>query len=70
MSLNKAPSRDIINLQNWVDGTGSLARDETDFLGDRNELVSLAPDSDSAIAKLEFWLEDNLIRFYRGFRQV
>ncbi len=34
------------------------------------DLVSLGSCSDSALLQLETWVEDKLIRFYRGFRQV
>lgn len=58
------------SLQNWLDGNGCLAREETEYLTHQRELVSLAPAGDSALLQLEGWIEDNLIRFYRGFRKV
>ena len=70
LSLNPAPWRDVQSLQNWLDGTGCLAREETEYLTHQRELVSLAPAGDSALLQLEAWIEDNLIRFYRGFRKV
>ena len=70
LSLNPAPRRDVQSLQNWLDGTGCLAREETEYLTHQRELVSLAPAGDSALLQLEAWIEDNLIRFYRGFRKV
>lgn len=70
LSLSPAPRRDIQSVQNWLDGTRCLAREETEYLTYQRELVSLAPAGDSALLQLEGWIEDNLIRFYRGFRKV
>lgn len=70
LSLNPAPRRDVQSLQNWLNGTGCLAREETEYLTHQNELISLASRGDSALLQLEGWIEDNLIRFYRGFRKV
>jgi len=68
LSLNPAQQRDVQSLQNWLDGTGCLAKEEIEYLAHRRELVSLAPAGDSALLQLEVWVEDKLIRFYRGFR--
>lgn len=70
--LNFVPAqqRDINSLQNWVNGTGYLAREETAYLTHHHELVSLAPGGDSAIVKLEAWVEDKFIQLWRDFRKV
>jgi hypothetical protein len=70
LSLDAAEARDIESLQNWSNGTGCIARDETAYLEHSRELASLAPFRDSALLKVEIWVEDALIRFYRGFRNV
>ena len=70
LRFNPAPARDVLSLQNWVDGTGNLSRDETAYLENERELISLDPSSDSAIKKLENWVEDQLIRRCKGFRAV
>jgi hypothetical protein len=69
LSFDSAQRRDVESLQNWLNGTGCLAREETAYLGHR-ELASLAPAGDSAIVQLEAWVEEKLIRFYSGFRKV
>ena len=69
LNLGTAQRRDIESLQNWLSGTGCLAREETAYLAHR-ELVSLAPAGDGAIVQLEALVETQLIRFYRGFRKV
>jgi uncharacterized protein DUF6594 len=72
LSFGPAEQRDIESLQNWVNGTGCLAREETAYLAHQKELISLAPVADSAVIQLETWVEDKLIRFHRryGFRSV
>lgn len=70
LGYSPAQQRDIASLQNWLDGTGCLARAETEYLTYYRELASLAPAYDSAVVHLEAWVEDKLIRFYRGFRKV
>lgn len=70
LSLDPAKHRDIESLQNWLNGTGCLAREESAYRMHDRDLVSLGSCSDSALLQLETWVEDKLIRFYRGFRQV
>lgn len=70
LAFGRSESRDVESLQNWLDGTGCLAREETAYLTHRQELVSLAPAADNAVLQLEAWVEDKLIRFYNGFRNV
>ena len=70
LNFGPAQRRDIESLQNWLDGTGCLAREETAYLTHHQELVFLAPAGDNAVLQLEAWVEDKLIRFYRGFRKV
>jgi hypothetical protein len=53
-----------------VNGTGCLSREETAYLEHDRDLICLAPSGDSAIGQLEIWVEDKIIRFYRGFREV
>ncbi|KAM3080652.1 hypothetical protein ACMFMG_005587 [Clarireedia jacksonii] len=70
LNLNQARRRNVQSLQNWLDGTGCLAREETEYLAHQRELVSLAPAGDNAVLQLEVWVEDKLNSFYRGFRKV
>lgn len=70
LSLGVAHGREVESLQNWLDGNGCLARDETAYLTHHRELVSLAPISDNATLQFESWVEDKLIRFSRAFRKV
>lgn len=68
--LQPAEGRDIASLQNWVEATGCLAREETAYLAYRNDLASLAPAVDSAVRQLETWVEDKLVQYWQGFRSV
>jgi hypothetical protein len=70
LCFDPAQPRDVLSLRNWVNGTGCLDRKETAYLAQYRELVNLAPSGDSATIQLESWVEDKLIRFYEGFRQV
>lgn len=70
MSLEDAEARDIESLQNWLNGTGCIAREETAYLAQSREVATLAPSRDRALLRMEVWMESALIRFYRGFRNV
>jgi hypothetical protein len=70
LSLDAAEARDVDSLQNWLNGTGCVAREETAYLTHTRELASLAPVRDSALLRIEVWVEEALIRCYRGFRKV
>lgn len=70
LSLDAAEARDIESLRNWLDGTGCIAREETAYLAHSRDMATLAPSIDHALLRLEVWVENLLIRFYRGFRNV
>jgi hypothetical protein len=53
LSLDAAEARDVQSLQNWLDGTGCVAREETAYLTHTRELASLAPVRDSALLRIE-----------------
>jgi len=70
LSYDAAKPRDVLSLQNWVNGNACLARKETAYLTYCNELLSIASSDDGAMAQLEACVEDNMIRFYKIFRKV
>lgn len=70
LTLDPPSQRDVQALQNWLDGTGAVARDERAYLTHFQDLVTVAPTGDTAVVRLETWVEDQLIRYYSGFRQV
>ncbi|KAK4076865.1 hypothetical protein Purlil1_12547 [Purpureocillium lilacinum] len=69
LGLGSAQPRDVESLQNWLEGTGCLDREEAAYLTHRHDLTSLAPMGDTAVLQLETWIEDRLIRLWRGFRK-
>ncbi|KAK0644315.1 hypothetical protein B0T16DRAFT_305298, partial [Cercophora newfieldiana] len=70
MSYSRANARDLASLRNWLEEAGCLSEEETVYLERENDLVSLATPNDQAMKQLEEWIEDWLIRHYKGFREV
>jgi hypothetical protein len=70
LSLRRPPRRNVTSLTNWLNGTAALARDETAYLSNTNDLVSLSPPGDRLVTNIESLAEDGLIRFHKGFRSV
>ncbi|KAI3326575.1 hypothetical protein HD806DRAFT_487626 [Xylariaceae sp. AK1471] len=69
LSFNFAQPRDVESLQNWLDNTGCLAREESAYLTRHRELVSLAPAGDNAMVQLEAWVEGKDIRLWPDFQK-
>lgn len=69
LEFKVAKRRDVTSLRNWVDGNACLSWEETEYLT-RNDLLSVAFSEDSAVARLEAWVEDSFVRFFDGFRKV
>lgn len=53
-----------------MNGNACLAREETDYLEDERDLMSLASSNDEAFIKLEGWIMDILILVYPRFLRV
>lgn len=70
LKIGTAEPRDVESLQNWVRGTGCIAREETEYLRHHRELIRLAPNCDSTISWFETWVEESLVRFCGCFRKV
>ena len=70
LGFESARSRDVLSLQNWVNGNACLAREEAAYLTHCKDLLSIAPSGDDAVTQLRPWVEDKLIRFYKGSREV
>ncbi|CAI0654757.1 unnamed protein product, partial [Colletotrichum noveboracense] len=69
LSLTPAAPKDVLSLQNWVEDNSCLSRNETAYLEETADLATMAFSKDSAMEKLEDWVEDKLIQYYRGFRK-
>lgn len=70
LGFEAAKPRHVLSLQNWVNGNACLAREETAYLARGNELLSIASSDDGAVTRLAEWMEDRLIRFFRGSYKV
>ncbi|KAE9378767.1 hypothetical protein N431DRAFT_499509 [Stipitochalara longipes BDJ] len=69
LNFEAAKPRDVLSLQSWVNGNACLARDETRYLTFDKELLSISSPNDDTVSRLECWVEDILIRFYKDFRE-
>ena len=70
LSFEAASHRDVMNLQNWVDGNGCIAREETAYLTRADDLLSVTPPDDSAVPWLESLVEDSHVYFRERFGKV
>ena len=70
LSYEGAKPRDISSLQNWVDGNGCIAREETAYLARRKDLLSVVSADDGAASWLETLVEDSLVRLRECFGLV
>lgn len=66
-SLKAARPRDVTNLRNWLEYTGCVARDETEFLATEQDLISPIRVEDSALMPFQELIEDIMINI-RPFR--
>ena len=70
LKLLPAPKRDVDNLQRWLEGNSCLARSETAYLNETNDLLSVRGYSAEALPQLESWVESVMVYFYHRFRKV
>ena len=61
-SLKAARPRDVSNLCNWIEYTGCIARDETEFLDTEKDLMSPIKVEDSALTPFLELIEDIVIQ--------
>jgi hypothetical protein len=53
LGLDNAGVRDTDSLQNWVNGNGSVAREETENLENSRDLARIAPLKDTGLERAE-----------------
>jgi hypothetical protein len=70
LGFKAASDRDVVNLQNWVDGNGCIAREETAYLARAGDLLSVVSPDDNAVAWLGALVEDSCVYFRKRFGQV
>ncbi|KAF7591364.1 hypothetical protein BBP40_001642 [Aspergillus hancockii] len=64
--LKPAQPREVTSLPNWINGTGSIARDESEYLSCQKDLLTLKSSDDGPLSRLEDAVEDAFIRLCRG----
>ncbi|RAH67300.1 uncharacterized protein BO66DRAFT_458154 [Aspergillus aculeatinus CBS 121060] len=69
-SLSDSSARDIQSLQNWVQGTGCIAREERKYLDHDQDLASLVTPPDIAVERTLPLLEDFLCFLQRTSRRL
>ncbi|KAM5354761.1 hypothetical protein ACJ41O_001408 [Fusarium nematophilum] len=70
LALSKPNDRDVVSLQNWLDGNACLSWEESDYLKHYDDLASVAPvAADTAATRLELWIEDILIRHFKSLHE-
>lgn len=62
LGLEVASHRDVVSLQNWVDGNGCIARQETAYLAQTEDLLTIASPDDGATKWLGALVEGFLFR--------
>ncbi|KAJ0130257.1 hypothetical protein HZ326_16466 [Fusarium oxysporum f. sp. albedinis] len=68
MTFEAAPHRAVTNLRNWVHGNGCLARAETAYLEQGEDLVSVTTQEDNAMSWLEALVEHAYVKFGAHFQ--
>lgn len=69
-SCEAARPRVVSSLQNWVNGNGCIAREETAYLEHSKELLTVASADDTVMTWLETFVEASLIRLRQFFGKV
>ena len=70
MRLPSASPRDITSIKNWLNGTGSIARAETNFLEHQHDMANLTGALDSAVNYIEILVERLANRLAAHIRKV
>ena len=68
--MPSAPQHIVTSLRNWVNGNGSIAREETEFLDYDYDLFTTTKSADGAMSLLQPWIEAIAVRIYVLFRRV
>lgn len=70
MRLPAASPRDITSIKNWVNGPAGIARVETEFLSQKQDMVNLTGALDSATASMETLIERAAFRLSSPIRKL
>jgi hypothetical protein len=61
--MPSAPGHIVTSLRNWVEGHGSIAQEETEFLDYGHDLFTTVKYADGATSLLKPWIEGIVVRF-------
>lgn len=70
LQFESVSARSLTNVRNWVDGKGCIARDETAYLGQPDDLLSVVSLVDHATSWMEALVEDGSIFFKRRLNGI
>ena len=70
LRLPNADLRDIKSIQNWVDGTGCLARPDTEYLELQHDLMNLTGTLGGAVTQIEIVVENIALRLATQIRKA
>ncbi len=70
VAFDNPRKQDILNMQNWVENTSSLARDETAYLFEPKDLMTILSPQDAALAHLTPLLEGFMLALYKLLKKV
>ena len=69
LALPSATKRDLASLRNWVEATGSIARDETTFLQEK-DILTTSNSGNDAFAVIEPKVEGTFIGIHELLSRV
>jgi hypothetical protein len=68
--MPSAPGHIVTSLRNWVEGHGSIAHEETEFLDYGHDLFTTVKYADGATSLLKPWIQGIIVRFADLFGKV
>ncbi|PGH05837.1 hypothetical protein AJ79_06678 [Helicocarpus griseus UAMH5409] len=69
LGFEPASCHDVVNLQTWVDGNSCIAREETAYLSQVEDLLGVASPDDNAMTWLRELVENIRVYFRERFSQ-
>jgi hypothetical protein len=70
LRLPNAAPRDINSVKNWINGTGCIARAESQFLEEQDDMMNLGGTTDHAVTYIEIVAETIAFGFAARLRKV
>jgi len=70
LSYSSPQLRDVTSLENWIERTACLARDETAYLARKDDLLSITTPNDDLLVGLEQLCENGVIAVCKLLKMV